>query len=106
MEKGNETQKNIKYSNGNAFDAAGRHMRYGRGCICFRYRKHCHCCICTYEIYKYNKGNKKYQLAYKVKGKKLYQYNSKKKKYYIKAFVSKRGYVSRYSAKSKAVKVK
>ncbi len=89
----------------------------------------------SYEIYKYDKGNKKYQLAYKVKGKKLYQYNSKKKnwtylrrikkasgkitarltgmnqeesnqKYYIKAFVSKRGYASRYSAKSKVVKVK
>lgn len=89
----------------------------------------------SYEIYKYNKGNKKYKPAYKVKGKKLYQYNSRKKKwtylrkvkkssgkitarltgmgqeesnqkYYIKAFVSKKGYTSRYSAKSKIVEVK
>lgn len=89
----------------------------------------------SYVVYKYNKGSKKYKLAYKVKGKKLYKYNSAKKKwtylrkikkssgkitarltgmnqeesnqkYYVKAFVSKKGYTSRYSVKSKVVKVK
>ncbi len=90
----------------------------------------------SYEIYKYNKKNKKYKLAYQVKGKKLYQYNSRKKKwtylrkirkssdgkitarltgmnqeeknqkYYMKTFVSKKGYPSQYSVKGKVVKVK
>lgn len=90
----------------------------------------------SYEIYRYNKKNKKYKRAYQVKGKKLYLYNSKKKKwtylrkirkssdgkitarltgmnqeeknqkYYMKTFVSKKGYPSQYSAKSKVVKVK
>ena len=90
----------------------------------------------SYEIYKYNKGNKKYKLAYQVKGKKLYQYNSRKKKwtylrkirrspdgkitarltgmdqeeknqkYYIRTFMSRKGYPSQYSGKSKVVKVK
>lgn len=91
--------------------------------------------VTSYEIYKYNKASKKYKLAYRVKGKKLYKYNSKKKKwtylrkikkssggiisarltgmkqeetnqkYYVKAYVSKKGYPSKYSSKSKVVKV-
>ncbi len=91
--------------------------------------------VTSYEIYKYNKVSKKYKLAYRVKGKKLYKFNSKKKdwtylrkikktssgkitarltgmkqeetnqKYYVKAYVSKKGYPSEHSGKSKVVKV-
>lgn len=92
--------------------------------------------VTAYEIYKYNKATKKYKLAYRVKGKKLYKFISKKKKwaylrkikksssgkitarltgmkqeetnqkYYVKAYVSKKGYPSEHSGKSKVVKVK
>ena len=91
--------------------------------------------VTVYEIYKYNKASKKYKLAYRVKGKKLYKFNSGKKnwtylrkirktsggkitgrltgmkqeetnqKYYVKAYVSKKGYPSVHSGKSKVVKV-
>ena len=90
----------------------------------------------AYEIYKYEKGSKKYKLAYQVKGKKLYKYDSKTKKweylrktqntaggkvtarltgmnqeeknqkYYMKALASKKGYTSRRSGQSKIAKIK
>lgn len=92
--------------------------------------------VASYEIYKYNKASKRYKLAYQVKGNKLYKFNNRKKnwtylrkikkssdgkitarltgmnqeeinqKYYLKAFMSKKGYPSQYSGKSKVVKVK
>ncbi len=90
----------------------------------------------SYEICKYDKGSKKYKLAYQIKGKKLYIYKSKTKKweylrkiqksasgrinarltgmkqeemnqkYYVKALASKKGYAARRSGQSKIVKVK
>lgn len=89
----------------------------------------------THQIYKYNKKTKKYSLSYRVKSKKLYKYNAKKKKwtyvrkvtkakdgrfvvkltglkkesnqkYYMIASVSKKGYKTVSSAKSKVAKVK
>lgn len=89
----------------------------------------------VHQIYKYNKKTQKYSLSYQVKSKKLYKYNAKKKKwtyvrkvtktkegrfvvkltglkkesnqkYYVKASVSKKGYKTVSSDKSKIVKVK
>ena len=89
----------------------------------------------THQIYKYDNKTKKYSLSYQVKSKKLYKYNAKKKKwtyvrkvtkakdgrfvakltglkkeknqkYYVKASVSKKGYKTVSSGKSKVVKVK
>ena len=90
----------------------------------------------SYEICKYDKGSKKYKLAYRIKGTKLYIYKSKTKKweylrkiqksasgkinarltgmkqeeknqkYYVKALASQKGYAARRSGQSKIVKVK
>lgn len=89
----------------------------------------------THQIYKYDKKTKKYSLSYQVKSKKLYKYNSKKKKwtyvrkvtktkdgrfgakltglkkeknqkYYVKVSVSKKGYKTVSSGKSKIVTIK